>query len=286
MIIDLNNDQLLECYAEVFSQLKEILKEDLMVTISNKTHFLYYYPGNEMKFPPGENPVGQPLPPTGAFVHTVESGKCYFGIADKERFGFPFISITYPLKNRNGDRIGCLALGRSLKKENAIAEISHGLASTIEEMNAGLQEIASGSQGLSNKINYVVHSAQDTATRIKEINKVIDAITDISSHSNLLGLNAAIEAARAGEQGRGFAVVAEEMRILAAQSKDSAITVTQILTQMKESIEGIIADITDIGDIAGTQAAATEEMTAAIEEVTEKSQNLAELSTIKDATNS
>ncbi|WP_427846400.1 methyl-accepting chemotaxis protein [Desulfitobacterium hafniense] len=168
-----------------------------------------------------------------------------------------------------------------MEKEANLEEASQSLAASLQEVNAGLQEIASGSQILSSKINSVVQSANDSAVKIKEVNQVIRAIADVSAHSNLLGLNAAIEAARAGEQGKGFAVVAEEMRTLARQSKDSAKMVTEILTQMKDSIESIIWEVDQIGGIAGNQAASTQEITAALEEISENSQTLVEHAKIK-----
>jgi len=74
--------------------------------------------------------------------------------------------------------------------------------------------------------------------------------------------------------------VAEEMRKLASQSNDSAKMITEILTQMKASIELINKEISNIGKIAESQAAATEEITAAMVEVSENSQILAEFSKI------
>ncbi|WP_443112490.1 methyl-accepting chemotaxis protein [Dehalobacter sp. DCM] len=215
----------------------------------------------------------------------MQSGKILKYTIGKEVFGFPFTGIDYPIRNLKGEIIGCIGVGKSLEKDYQIEEISHGLASTLEQVNAGIQEIASGSQGLSFTIDSVISSANETHGQIKEINKVIQAITDISAHSNLLGLNAAIEAARAGEQGRGFAVVADEMRKLAAQSKDSAKMVTDILTNMKDSIETIISEINKVGNIAQNQAAATEEITASIQEVSQTSQNLANMASIYEEMN-
>lgn len=275
-----NDEELLEYYAFVLSNLKDMVDEDIQVIITNRTHTTHYFPGYKLAVD-GNLLIGNDLTKSeNNEIKSMRSGQIMKYTIGKEVFGFPFTGIDFPIRNLQGDVIGCVGVGKSLEKNYKIEEISHDLAATLEQVNAGIQEIASGSQGLSNTITNVISSANETHVQIQEINRVIQAITDISTHSNLLGLNAAIEAARAGEQGRGFAVVADEMRKLAAQSKDSAKMVTEILTNMKDSIETIITDINQVGNIAQNQAAATEEITASIIEVSQTSQTLADYSII------
>jgi len=274
---NMSDQEILQAYALVLSELKDFMHEDLMAIMTNTTHVIHFFPGIKLGGG-GKGPIGSEITKISELNDCVKTGQPSVLHIAKGGFGIPFLSMTSPVKNSRGEVIGCISIGKSLEKEAQIDDISQNLAITLQQVNAGLQEVAAGSQRLSDKIANAVKSANESTEKINEIDKVITAITDISAHSNLLGLNAAIEAARAGEQGRGFAVVAEEMRKLAAQSKDSAVMVRDILTEMKNSIESIITEINQIGTIAENQAAATEEITASMEEVSENSRTLAEIS--------
>jgi len=139
---------------------------------------------------------------------------------------------------------------------------------TLLEMSKGVEEIAVNAQNTTEssyqtkttvnkgqeKVTEAIHAMKDiqsimdksvTATkslgnRSKEINHIVNIITDISEQTNLLALNAAIEAARAGEQGRGFAVVAEEVRKLAVESSDAAGKITGLINEVQEETDQVV----------------------------------------------
>ncbi|WP_438349710.1 methyl-accepting chemotaxis protein [Paenibacillus sp. FA6] len=70
----------------------------------------------------------------------------------------------------------------------------------------------------------------------KQISRITNSITEISTQTNLLSLNAAIEAAQAGAYGKGFSVIAAEVRKLSVQTKESSVHIGTIINDLQSGM--------------------------------------------------
>lgn len=124
-----------------------------------------------------------------------------------------------------------------------------------------------------------------------KIENIISELEDIASQTNLLSLNASIEAARAGEAGKGFAVVADQIRKLAEQSGNSAVTTRQLIEgsiheveEGNKAVKAVFATLDDvirgINEIADTSRGLSEDSTAQAEAMEQAEKGVNQISEV------
>lgn len=109
-------------------------------------------------------------------------------------------------------------------------KMDHANRNASESMNL----VLTSSHTSSVIIEEMIVQVKTTNEAIASISKAVELISDITSQTNLLSLNASIEAARAGQAGRGFAVVATEIKQLADQSSQGAAAIKNIVDDILE----------------------------------------------------
>jgi len=130
--------------------------------------------------------------------------------------------------------------------EELTATVSRNADSARQASHAALLASTTAGEGekVVSQVVETMNSIDASARKIVEITAVIDGI---AFQTNILALNAAVEAARAGEQGRGFAVVASEVRNLSHRCAGAA---RQIKTLIDESADRVKAG-TELAEQAG-----------------------------------
>ncbi len=164
----------------------------------------------------------------------------------------------------------------------AVAAAVNELDSSITEIARQVDEAASTTAKAVDEVEATTATVEGLAAAAQRIDAVVKLISSIAGQTNLLALNATIGAARAGEAGRGFAVVAGEVKNLANQTSKATeeigaqvADIQAVTTRTVAAIRAIGGTVAHVNEISGSIAAAVEEQTAAVKEISRNVQQAA-----------
>ncbi len=166
----------------------------------------------------------------------------------------------------------------SLEEMTSMVKMNSDNAKQAASLSAKSSEVAVHGE---HEMQSLMDSMNEIASSSKKIEEIINVIDDIAFQTNLLALNASVEAARAGEHGKGFAVVAEAVRTLAQRSAVAAKDITGLIKESVEKIDlgtgksakssemlkEIVTSIKKVSDLNNEIAAASEEQSTGISQI-------------------
>ena len=126
----------------------------------------------------------------------------------------------------------------------SLSEMSGKIAGLTEKANEITADNDNKITAASQNMEKISASTDDTcdmilslAAQSKKIAAISNVISDISTQTNILAINASIEASHAGEAGSGFAVVADEIKNLSEKTAAAAEEIGDIISAVTNGVE-------------------------------------------------
>lgn len=275
--IVMTDTELLNCFLAVAPHLTELLPNDFCVAVTDREKYLLAKPSKKINL--NISPGTMLKPGTSVFIVMAENRRVVVK-ADKSLFGVPYIAYAYPITSATGEVIGCTSVAEPVDRQENLKEMAENLAGSISMLASTSEEISVQAQEIAAISNKSALRMSESMKYVRETEEVLHLIKNISTQTNLLGLNAAIEAARVGEQGRSFAVVAAEIRNLASSCAESVKKVDAVIKMIQTDSEENFQQVNNIETMIGQVAGAITEVAREVEQVNIMAGELDELANV------
>lgn len=145
------------------------------------------------------------------------------------------------------------------KAETMLTQLGHN-KEAVDSMIAAIEQAAR--DGIDN-----VRRVAELEQISRRIDKIVDAIANVSIQTNMLAVNGSVESARAGEFGKGFAVVSTDIRNLARDSAENADRIKDLVKAVQDRIVEVRADLDETSRQALAEVETARATTARLTEI-------------------
>lgn len=152
--------------------------------------------------------------------------------------------------------------------EKAATEVAGGIAN--------MRELMQQSEKLKEANTELVSLMDGLRDKAEKMNDIITLITSVANRTGMLALNASIEAARAGEAGKGFAVVATQVTDLSEQTKQAAVSITELIQTVTGELQQVMGAIDVLEKNTKAQGEKSVQLGRSLQNITEMTDSIAE----------
>ncbi len=269
-----NINKTLHFFLEHASTIKQLFNEDVDITVTDREKVLEHLQSKEITV---ESSKGRILESDEPIKDAIRSNRRIALDISKEYYGTPFSAIMVPIHGNNGESIGAIAVSKSTDKQAKLMEVAEKFTASSEEISASTEALAISSSSFSKYMNQLSNAQNEMRRQVETTTKILEMINAVAKNTRVLGFNAGIEAARSGEYGRGFSVVAKEITKLADQSANSVNEIKQLLDELNDKVKNVANIVEDTVQISTNQTTAIEEISQAIEQLTDGAAEIEEL---------
>lgn len=242
--------------------------QDIMVGLTDGSQFVGFWQGNKMRAPVQ---VGDMLKPDDPMIESFHTGKVIDITLPPHIHGFPFRSITAPVRGKDGKIVGTIGVGSSLEQLFSVETIIDEIRDKLTSAGMRFDAFNETSKMVNDQAGTILTFMSEISEKSAQIEKSAKDISNVSMQTAILAINASVEAAHAGVAGKGFSIVAQEMKALSNATRTASENIYDLIKDLSASVSLNYDALKGIQDTITNQQLSAGALSKEIEDAKERS---------------